>query len=294
MLPARSRPKQTEADAQTAQIGDALDAASNDPKLQLLITIVEAMTGRKIDVLSTEDIAPQPQQPIPDGNRPAPQGWGLEYDRHEVYYEAEQLSFSAQGVINTADGQTVEFDLQLEITREYYRESNVSIRAGDAVKKDPLVINFAGTAAQLTDTKFAFDLAGTGTKDDISFIRPGSGFLTLDRNGNGNVDNGSELFGTRSGDGFADLAQYDQDANQWIDANDSIFGDLRVWSKDSQGADLSVDVGGARCRRAVPGSRRNAVCAEERPQRSARASPQHGRLFKDGGAGTLQQVDLAI
>lgn len=41
--------------------------------------------------------------------------------------------------------------------------------------------------------------------------------LSLDQNGNGEIDNGTELFGTKSGDGFADLARYDLDYNGWID-----------------------------------------------------------------------------
>lgn len=56
----------------------------------------------------------------------------------------------------------------------------------------------------------------------------GSGFLALDRNQNGVVDDGSELFGTQSGDGFAHLALYDQDSNGWIDANDPVFDKLRI------------------------------------------------------------------
>ena len=41
----------------------------------------------------------------------------------------------------------------------------------------------------------------------------GSGYLALDKNGDGTINDGSELFGTRNGDGFADLAQYDEDGN---------------------------------------------------------------------------------
>ncbi len=37
------------------------------------------------------------------------------------------------------------------------------------------------------------------------------------------INDGSELFGTSSGDGFKDLATYDEDENGWIDENDSIF-----------------------------------------------------------------------
>ena len=51
----------------------------------------------------------------------------------------------------------------------------------------------------------------------------GSGFLALDKNGNGKIDDGSELFGTKSGDGFADLAEYDSDGNGWIDEKGRVY-----------------------------------------------------------------------
>jgi len=59
-------------------------------------------------------------------------------------------------------------------------EESVSIRAGDAALTDPLVINYAGPAADLTSAKFSFDLDADGTDDHISFVSPGSGVLTLD------------------------------------------------------------------------------------------------------------------
>ena len=60
-------------------------------------------------------------------------------------------------------------------------------------------------------------------------------FLALDLNGDGRINNGSELFGALSGNGFADLAQYDSDANGWIDENDEIFQRLKVWSGADDG-----------------------------------------------------------
>lgn len=74
---------------------------------------------------------------------------------------------------------------------------------------DPLVINLNSSTAQVTDQKFYFDLDADGTADRISMLKSGSGFLALDKNGNGKIDDGSELFGTQSGDGFADLEEYD-------------------------------------------------------------------------------------
>jgi hypothetical protein len=59
--------------------------------------------------------------------------------------------------------------------------------------------------------------------------------LVLDRNGNGKVDDGRELFGPQTDNGYGELAQYDEDGNGWIDENDSIFQHLKIWYHDEQG-----------------------------------------------------------
>ena len=67
-------------------------------------------------------------------------------------------------------------------------------------------------------------------------------FLALDKNGDGRMNDGSELFGTASGDGFKDLAAYDEDGNGWIDENDSIYSQLKIWTKDENGKDHLIDL----------------------------------------------------
>lgn len=79
------------------------------------------------------------------------------------------------------------------MARSYHEQSDVSIRLGDARKKqDPLVLNFSGTATQLTGQRFKFDLNSDGKSEDINMVTGGSGFLALDRNGDGKINNGSE------------------------------------------------------------------------------------------------------
>ena len=59
-----------------------------------------------------------------------------------------------------------------------------------------------------------------------------SAYLAIDANNDGLINDGSELFGTRSGDGFADLAKLDSDGNRWLDEADSQFDRLRIWQPD--------------------------------------------------------------
>jgi hypothetical protein len=273
-------------------------AAEADPRSQLIKLMVEALTGRKIRIIRLEDAKPDaPPEELKDPGQAAPQqaGYGIEYDYRETHYEAEQTIFAAAGVVRTADGREIRFSLSLAMSREYFREDTVSIRLGDAVKKDPLVINFSGTAARLTDTRFSFDIDADGTPDHIPFVGAGSGFLALDLNLDGKINDGGELFGTRTGDGFAELAAYDQDRNGWIDENDAVFKNLRVWTKDAEGNDTLYTL------------------AEKNIGAISLAHVETPFAIKDGGnvlngqvratgtyvsengtAGTVQQIDLAV
>lgn len=292
------------ADTQAAsKTEDTADQASNDPKILLLIRMIESLTGKKVKLFNPNDLkhgnAAQVQsQKAPEAAQSAQnqrQGWGIEYDKHEAIHESEQTSFTAQGIIKTSDGKEIQFSLSLEMAREFSQQTDVSIRKGDAVRRDPLVINFGGNAAQLTDAKFSFDLNSDGTADNISFVGAGSGFLALDKNGNGVIDNGSELFGTQSGNGFADLAAYDSDKNNWIDENDAAYSKLQIWSKDAVGKDtLSTlaqrNVGALYLGNiATPFDLKNSA---NDLQGQVRSSGIY--LHEDGSAGTLQQVDLVV
>ena len=224
-------------------IADAADAAESDPFLWLIISMVEMLTGRQIRVFSAQDMQPasvppavaDPHAAVQPATPDRPAGFGIEYDYHAVHEEYEQTQFSAQGVVKTADGREIGFTLELSMTRSYREETTISLRAGDAVRKDPLILNFNGTAAQLTDRRFSFDLDGQGEKENIAMLASGSGYLAIDRNGNGSIDSGSELFGPATGSGFVELAALDGDGNGWIDENDDAFAALRVWTPDTDG-----------------------------------------------------------
>lgn len=283
-----------------------LDAGTvNELRYQLLIRMIEAMTGRKVQLAKVADVEsqPQPALDIPDpqqaGRRQAgvqPAGLGIEYERHESYFEAEQTQFSARGVVRTADGREIRFGIDLLMSREYSETSTTRLRTGDAPRtQDPLVINFGGTAAELTDLKFEFDLDSDGSPESISFVGSGSGFLVLDRNGDGKVNDGSELFGPASGNGFQELAGHDQDGNGWIDENDAVYELLRIWTRDAEGNDTlstlaerqvgAISLMNIDTRFDIKGS-------GNRLDGQVRSTGVY--LREDGGVGTVQQVDLAV
>ena len=149
------------------------------------------------------------------------------------------MSFGSSGSVITEDGRTINFNLNFNVSREFMSYQHISIRAGDALL-DPLVINFKNASASLGDRNYYFDIDCDGKKDNIAFTGMGSGFLALDRNNNNIIDDGSELFGPQSGNGFNELAVYDEDQNGWIDENDEIFDKLRMglWMRWQQNLSL--------------------------------------------------------
>ena len=280
------------------------DAVSNDPHLNLIRLMVEMLTGHKIRLFSASDLSAQasPAPPAPTDAQAAqpvqaPQraGFGIEYDRHELHTESEQTTFQASGTIRTADGKDIAFKLDLAMSRSYSAETDTSLRAGDGVKKDPLVINFGGTAAQLQSQRFSFDLTGSGELSKVPLLAGGSGFLALDANGNGKIDSGKELFGPKSGNGFADLARYDSDGNGWIDEKDPVFSKLLVWTPAAAGggslATLKEKGVGALslAKTATPFEIKDGA---NQSLGTVRESGVY--LSENGTAGSLQQVDLTV
>lgn len=156
--------------------------------------------------------------------------------RYAFYSESESRSFASTGTITMDDGKTIDFTLSLRQSQSRTYEYSENIQIQERPMTDPLVINFGSATAQLTDTLFEFDMNGDGKSGMFATLGSGSGYLVFDRNGNGKVDDGSELFGPQSGSGFSELAKYDDDGNLWIDANDEIYNSLSVWVQTADGS----------------------------------------------------------
>lgn len=289
--------------APTAATGASASAETVDPRMQLLRLMIEYWTGQPVRVLSAADLDVTTAAGDPgtvaaaaagtSAGAPAA-GPGIAYDRSEVRTESETTRFAATGVVRTQDGREIRFRVDVAMAREFREESNVALRLGEPVRKqDPLVLNLDADAVALESVRMDFDLDADGSAESIARLARGSAYLVFDGNGNGRADDGSELFGPATGNGFAELAALDTDANGWIDEGDAGWKTLALWAPATGdglrplaaagvGALATGSVGTPFALRGAG----NAALGEVRAT---------GVWLADaGGAGTVQQVDLVV
>ncbi|NLG05070.1 MAG: hypothetical protein GX567_14750 [Clostridia bacterium] len=210
--------------------------------------------------------------------------------------EQENTAFTGVGTAVTADGRELNFGVTVEMSRSFMEQNEFISEEAGYIFTDPLVINLDSNAASVSDQKFLFDLDADGKEEQISFADQGSGFLALDKNEDGKINDGSELFGTKSGDGFKDLSVYDKDHNGWIDEADEVFSKLRIYTKDENGNDKLIDLKSAGVGALYLGhvSSEFSLNQLETNQTNGVIRSTGMYLKENGEAGTLQHVDLAV
>jgi Ca2+-binding RTX toxin-like protein len=137
---------------------------------------------------------------------------------------------------------------------EFARYLSDSLRAGEWLPadrfnqaqrvqplRDPLTLDLDGdgleTVGTSSETPILFDHDGDGVKNGTGWVKPDDGFLVFDRNGNGVIDTGAELFGDSTplyagglaADGFAALAQEDTNQDGVVNSQDANWSSLKVW-----------------------------------------------------------------
>ena len=124
------------------------------------------------------------------------------------------------------------YDITETISRAFNSAQRLSIR------RDPLVLDLDGLETLgPTQSNVLFDHDADGIKTATGWVKPDDGFLVMDRNNNGVIDNGRELFGDATplyaggtaADGFAALAQEDTNGDGRVDHLDANWSKLRVW-----------------------------------------------------------------
>jgi hypothetical protein len=250
MHDAASRARSAAAASSGITTASSADDGITDPKMRLLALLVEALTGRKVRVIDPAAVQTNAQATAQQAGDQAtagqtaaqagtdsspapaqPAGWGVDVRVEQVHQETETTAYTATGQVATAAGETINFTYQASMHRDLTQSVTAQIQAGDAIKKvDPIALNLDGGTAALSDARTGFDINSDGKAEQVALPAAGTYFVALDRNGNGRVDNGMELFGPASGNGFAEIRSLDTDGNGWIDSGDTAYASLRLWS----------------------------------------------------------------
>lgn len=269
-----------------------------DAEFYQLKALVESFTGKVIELSALQnkfgDKPSNQDNNLQERNSQSP-SVNLIYEAKTTIEEYEKTGFQADGSITTADGKVIEFSLEHLMSREFYQETNLAVNLTTGELVDPLVLNLDASPLKLSDEKFEFDLNLDGQKDNISFVEGNRGFVAIDINQNGIIDDGSELFGAKTGDGFAELAQHDEDGNRFIDANDSVFQSLLLWQKDQQGNDKLTHLHSLGVGALYTGS--TATPFEiKKPNNELQGAVRASGIYVNENAsiGLLQQVDLVV
>lgn len=192
-----------------------------------------------------------PQQPVQQPQQ-----------RSEVWVDAgvrrtteikEQVEFEAELRARVDDGKggTVEqsVSVKLRASREFFQQEEVTLQVGERPKKDPLVLDLTGAGIDLAGVEdgTVFDLDADGVAEQAATVRGGTGLLWMDRDGNGQLDNGTELFGDVGGaaDGFEALSALDANGDGRVNVEDASFENLRLRLNNAgQAQDITMDQAG--------------------------------------------------
>lgn len=223
---------------------------------------------------------------------------GFVFDTYEEYYQKQTVDFSAQVKINTPNS-SFSLDLNVSFSKELYETHATRLTFGEIDLIDPLVINYSEDVnpfENISSLNFEFDLDSDGARDIIPLLKQGAGYLAYDANENGIIDNGNELFGTKSGNGFIDLAVHDNDKNGWIDENDAIFNKLKIWQKDENEGNKLVSLLDLNVGAIYLGDIQSGYKYQNGIEKTIAVQKSNGIFVKEDGSGIgmVNSLDMAV
>ena len=128
------------------------------------------------------------------------------------------------------------FEGKYNITAEHTGTPDPNVGSGPAVPRpvSPIALDMDRSGAiettSLATSHTYFDIDNDMFAERVQWISPGDGWLSLDRNGNGKIDNQAELFGDNGGTtAYSKLAALDSNHDSKITSADTAFAQLRVW-----------------------------------------------------------------
>ncbi len=149
----------------------------------------------------------------------------------ERVVEQQSLSYQMQAQLSI-DKQEISIEYQLDLSSNYTRIN--SFKSSAAALKDPLIIQFGNQSLGNIKEKVQFDVNNDSQMNSLPVFSGDVGYLVFDKNNNQKVDNGSELFGPNTGNGFAELATLDSNNNGFFDPQDQNFQQVFIWQPSTK------------------------------------------------------------
>ncbi|MGB0718941.1 MAG: DUF5801 repeats-in-toxin domain-containing protein [Bdellovibrionales bacterium] len=144
-------------------------------------------------------------------------------------------------IITSRPGGTISFTYTLQDEDGDIDTANLNVTTQpytdiETIPGCPLVLDLDGDGIELVTTEngVLFDMGPDGHLEQTAWVAADDGLLAIDLNGDGIINDHSELFGTMTTDGFTILGQYDSNADGVIDANDDAFDQMLVWQDVNQ------------------------------------------------------------
>ncbi len=231
----------------TSSVSQNLTDLNSEVKSQIADSVnFQILEKNFADYISiSTDANEQDSQPAATYSKPIPTNAATQSTTSQMEVSAEShetMQFSVE-----VDGQKV--TLSIETLRWMHAEVSTSQinKTKEAVRKsDPLVLDLTGDGITTSGIQqgVQFDLNADGMRETISAPTADNKLLAWDKNNNGVIDNGSELFGDSNGykNGFDALKALDSNNDGKIDAADNLFSQLKLMSFDANGKQTLSDL----------------------------------------------------
>lgn len=214
-------------------------------RLQLMVLVLEQFLGRSLDIgeVSLSDKISQSHHNVHDNALFLQQSSsalnaeimtidGQSFQQGDLvsveqWHSREQnLAYQVQGVFDINDKELT-LNYEFALSSEQVSYSKIEMTA--AALKDPLIVQYGAQGLGDIKGQTAFSINQDNIVDSLPIFSGDIGYLVFDKNDNQQADDGSELFGPQSGQGFVELSQLDSNKNGFIDTEDEQFEQLYLW-----------------------------------------------------------------
>lgn len=198
------------------------------------VSLYNATSNTKLGTVKTDSSGHYKFADLTPGN------YYLVFDKSNVLFKNYNMNDWKWGVKNTGSNDAIDSDVNGDMISKVNvtRTDTINLSSGENDMRwdagiTPIAIDLNGDGIHTIardDMQGSFDLLGTGKAIQSGWLSKGDGFLAIDSNGNGAIDNVGELFGgTAKGSGFAKLASYDSNGDGVVNASDAQFASLLIW-----------------------------------------------------------------